>query len=118
MQLQAAFYKRWDRLADAVRSGQRPEADRRGEQADGWVRNFVHGLYDMARPMAPFIAEALDLPTVRAATHHRAAGLGRRGPDRRGQDIPLNRWVKTKKSAFVRVFLRPKSFRNDQVRSS
>ena len=65
VQLQAAFYKRWGRLADAVRSGQRPEADRRDEQADDWVHNFVHGLYDMARPVAPFVAEALDLPTDR-----------------------------------------------------
>ncbi len=63
--LQRAFYRRWGRLADAVRSGQRPEADRRDEQADDWVRNFVYGLYDMARPVAPFIAEALDLPADR-----------------------------------------------------
>jgi SAM-dependent methyltransferase len=53
------------RLADAVRSGQRPEEDRRDEQADDWVRNFVYGLYDMARPVAPTIAEALDLPLDR-----------------------------------------------------
>jgi len=65
VQLQAAFYKRWGRLADAVRSGQRLEADRRDEQADDWVRSFVYGLYDMAQPVAPFVAEALDLPTGR-----------------------------------------------------
>jgi hypothetical protein len=65
LQLQAAFYKRWGRLAGAVRSGQRPQEDRRDEQADGWVRNFVYGLYGMARLVAPFIAEALALPQDR-----------------------------------------------------
>lgn len=65
LRLQRAFYRRWGRLADAVHSGQRPEEDHRDEQADDWVRNFVYGLYDMARPVAPFIIEALDLPTDR-----------------------------------------------------
>jgi len=65
LRLQRAFYRRWGRLADAVRSGQRPEEDRRDEQADDWVRNFVYGLYDMARPVATFVAEALDLPKDR-----------------------------------------------------
>jgi hypothetical protein len=65
LRLQQAFYRRWGRLADAVRSGQRPEEDRRDEQADDWVRNFVYGLYDMARPMAPLVAGTLDLPTDR-----------------------------------------------------
>jgi hypothetical protein len=62
LRLQRAFYRRWGRLADAVRSGRRPEEDRRDEQAEDWVRNFVYGMYDMARPVAPTIAEALDLP--------------------------------------------------------
>lgn len=62
LRLQRAFYRRWGRLADAVRTGQRPEEDRRDEQADDWVRNFVYGLYDMAQPVAPFVAEALALP--------------------------------------------------------
>jgi len=65
LRLQRAFYRRWGRLADAVCSGQRPEEDRRDEQADDWVRTFVYGLYDMAWPVAPTIAEALDLPTDR-----------------------------------------------------
>jgi hypothetical protein len=65
LRLQCAFYRRWGRLADAVRTGQRPEADLRDQQADDWVRNFVYGLYDMARPVAPFVAEALDLPRDR-----------------------------------------------------
>ena len=65
IQLQAAFYRRWGRLADAVRTGQRPAEDRRDESAGDWVRNFVYGLYDMARPVAPVIAAALDLPDDR-----------------------------------------------------
>jgi SAM-dependent methyltransferase len=65
LRLQRAFYRRWGRLVDAVRSGQRPEEDRRDEQTGDWVRNFVFGLYDMARPVAPFVAKALALPTDR-----------------------------------------------------
>jgi SAM-dependent methyltransferase len=64
-QLQTAFYHRWGRLADAVRTGQRPAEDRRDEAAGDWARNFVYGLYDMARPVAPLIAEALALPDDR-----------------------------------------------------
>ncbi len=62
IRLQTAFYRRWGRLAEAVRTGLRPEEDRRDEATGDWVRNFVFGLYDMARPLAPIIAEALDLP--------------------------------------------------------
>ena len=65
IQLQTAFYRRWGRLAEAVRTGLRPEEDHREESAGDWVRNFVFGLYDMARPFAPVIAEALDLPNDR-----------------------------------------------------
>jgi len=65
LRLERAFYRRWGCLADAVRTGQRPEEDRRDEKAEGWVRNFVYGLYDIARPAAPVIAEALTLPEDR-----------------------------------------------------
>ena len=65
LRLERAFYRRWGRLADAVRTGRRPEQDRGDEGAGDWVRNFVYGLYDMARPVAPFIAEALALPQDR-----------------------------------------------------
>ena len=65
LRLEAAFYRRWGRLAEAVRTGQRPEEDRRDEQAGDWVRNFVYGLRDLAQPLAPVIAEALDLPDDR-----------------------------------------------------
>lgn len=65
LRLEAAFYRRWGRLAESVRTGQRPEEDRRDEAAGDWVRNFVYGLYDSARPVAPIIADALDLPDDR-----------------------------------------------------
>jgi hypothetical protein len=31
LRLEGAFYRRWERLADAVRTGQRPEEDRGDE---------------------------------------------------------------------------------------
>ncbi|MGC8781551.1 MAG: methyltransferase [Anaerolineae bacterium] len=65
LRLEQAFYRRWGRLAEAVRTGQRPEEDRSDEAAGDWVRNFVYGLRDMARPQAPVIAEALALPDDR-----------------------------------------------------
>ena len=61
IRLQAAFYHRWGRLAEAVRTGKRPEENRRDEQPQTWIKDFVHGLYNMARPIAPAIAEALAL---------------------------------------------------------
>ena len=65
LHMQRVFYRRWGRLVDAVRTGERPEENRRDEQASDWVRHFVYGLYDMARPVAPFVAEALALPLDR-----------------------------------------------------
>ncbi len=63
--LQAAFYQRWGHLAEAVRTGKRPEENRRDEEPESWIENFVHGLYNMAFPIAPAIAESLDLPQDR-----------------------------------------------------
>ncbi len=65
LRLEAAFYRRWGRLTEAVRSGRRPDEDRQDEQAGDWARSFVYGLYDMARPVAPIIAQALALPEER-----------------------------------------------------
>lgn len=62
LRLESAFYRRWGYLADAVRTGKRQEEDRRDEQPEDWVRTFIYGLYDMARPIAPVIVEALALP--------------------------------------------------------
>ena len=56
---EGAFYRRWANLGEAVRSGQRPEENRRDEARGNWVRGFELALYDMARTAAPAIAEAL-----------------------------------------------------------
>jgi hypothetical protein len=65
IKLQATFYHRWGRLAEAVRTGRRPEENRRDEQPEPWIQDFVHGIYNMARPIAPAVAEALALPEDR-----------------------------------------------------
>jgi precorrin-6B methylase 2 len=65
LQMQAAFHRRWGHLAEAVRTGKRPEENRRYEEPESWIENFVHGLYNMARPVAPAIAESLALPEDR-----------------------------------------------------
>ncbi len=61
-----AGYRRWGNLAGAVRTGQRPEENRRDEQPEGWVKPFVQALYDMSRPIAPVIADVLVLPEDRS----------------------------------------------------
>lgn len=58
---EAAFYVRWSHLAEAVRTGRRPEPCRAVEDARGWVRDFTYALYDGARFIAPAVAEALNL---------------------------------------------------------
>ncbi|NMB88832.1 MAG: methyltransferase, partial [Chloroflexi bacterium] len=65
LRLDVAFYRRWGSLAEAVRTGRRPEENRRDEQPSGWVRNFIYALYNTARPVAPVIAAALALPADR-----------------------------------------------------
>ncbi|MCM8750111.1 acetylserotonin O-methyltransferase [Thermomicrobiaceae bacterium CFH 74404] len=56
---QGAFYRRWSRLAEAVRTGRRPEENRQDEAAGDWVRSFTLMLYDIARVQAPLVATAL-----------------------------------------------------------
>jgi hypothetical protein len=63
--MQAAFYQRWGRLAEAVRTGKRPEENRRDEEPASWIENFVNSLYNMALPVAPAVAESLALPEDR-----------------------------------------------------
>lgn len=63
--LQAAFYQRWGHLAETVRSGKRPEENRRDEEPEAWIENFVYGMYNMAYPIAPAVAESLALPENR-----------------------------------------------------
>ena len=62
LRLESAFYHRWGRLAEAVRSGKRPEETRRDEQPADWVKTFITALYETSRPLAPVVVGALDLP--------------------------------------------------------
>jgi SAM-dependent methyltransferase len=65
LKLEGAFYRRWDYLAKAVKTGKRPDENMTDEQPKDWVSRFEKALYDMARPIAPFVAEALALPEDR-----------------------------------------------------
>ena len=60
-----ATYERWGRLPEAIRTGRWPELNRQAEERTQWVRNFEMAMYDMARTVAPLIAEVLPLPTDR-----------------------------------------------------
>ena len=62
LRLESAFYRRWGHLAESVRTGKRPEENRRDEQPDDWVKTFIHALYTASRPIAPAVTEALVLP--------------------------------------------------------
>jgi SAM-dependent methyltransferase len=66
LKLESAFYRRWGHLAAAVKTGQRPEDNVRDERSGDWVRHFEYALYNMTRPIAPGIADALALPEDRA----------------------------------------------------
>jgi SAM-dependent methyltransferase len=59
LKLDAAFYERWGRLAQAVRMGKRPPENRAQEDQPGWVRRFTLALFDNARQVAPAVAEAI-----------------------------------------------------------
>ncbi len=56
---EGAFYRRWSRLSQAVRTGLQPEENSRDEHDPDWVRNFELALYDAARTTAPAVALAL-----------------------------------------------------------
>lgn len=62
---EGAFLRRWSNLTQAVRTGERPEENRRDEDLGDWVRGFELALYELARSVAPAIAEALALPEDR-----------------------------------------------------
>lgn len=64
-QREDAFYERWGRLPEAVRTGRRPESNRTMEDTGDWVRDFEYALYDLARLYGPAVAGALDLPADR-----------------------------------------------------
>jgi len=62
---EGAFYQRWSYLTEAVRTGQRPEANIRDESENSWVYDFEMAMFDIARAAAPAVAETLDLPADR-----------------------------------------------------
>ena len=66
LRLENAFFNRWGHLTEAVRSGKRPEENRRDEEPDDWVRQFIYALYNNAKPVAPVIAEAIVFPEDQA----------------------------------------------------
>lgn len=74
---EGAFFRRWSRLAEAVRTGRRPEENRRDEGQTNWVRDFELALYDIARLNGPGIAEALGpLLSGRADRPRRVIDIG------------------------------------------
>ncbi len=57
---EGAFYRRWSNLTQAVRTGQRPEENKKDEVVNtNWVQDFEMALYDIARTAAPAVAVAL-----------------------------------------------------------
>jgi SAM-dependent methyltransferase len=70
LRLEGAFYQRWGRLDQAVRSGSRPAENRAQEDDPEWVRRFTLAVLDRARQSAPAVAEAIDvtLPPVGSRT--------------------------------------------------
>ncbi|MDI3340877.1 MAG: methyltransferase [Sphaerobacter sp.] len=65
---EAAFYRRWAHLTEAVRIGGRPAASLQEEQDPNWVRAFTLALYDTARIAAPGIVQALE-PIIEGLNH-------------------------------------------------
>lgn len=65
LKLEGAFFRRWGRLAEAVRMGGRPEANRAQEDDPGWVPMFTTALYENARSTARAVASTIEplLPT-------------------------------------------------------
>ncbi len=72
---QAAFYRRWGLLYDAVQSGQAPEASRREETAADWVRRFTLMLYEIARTVSDDVAATL-VPLLLGIERPRVLDLG------------------------------------------
>jgi SAM-dependent methyltransferase len=57
--LEGAFYQRWGRLAEAITSGDRPEANQAQEDDPGWVRMFTLALYENSRGAAASVANSI-----------------------------------------------------------
>lgn len=73
---EGAFYRRWSRLTEAVRTGERPPENTADEQGVHWVRNFELALYDAARTTAPLVAKALEPFLPQKATPRRVIDVG------------------------------------------
>lgn len=73
---EGAFYRRWANLTEAVRTGRRPEENRRDEGQSNWVRDFELALYDAARTAAPAVAEALSVALPEGKAPLRALDIG------------------------------------------
>lgn len=73
---EGAFYRRWANLTEAVRTGRRPEENRRDEGQSSWVRDFELALYDAARTAAPAAAEALRVALPDAGRPARVIDIG------------------------------------------
>jgi len=72
---QAAFYRRWGLLTEAVRTGRAPEASRREEDRADWVRRFTLMLYEIARTTSEDIARTV-LPLLAGSRQPRVLDLG------------------------------------------
>ncbi|NWJ46995.1 MAG: methyltransferase domain-containing protein [Chloroflexi bacterium] len=57
---EAAFYRRWSHLTEAVRTGQRPTENTTDEKDPNWVRNFELALLETARINGPLVAKVLE----------------------------------------------------------
>lgn len=60
LKLEGAFFRRWGRLAEAVRMGGRPEANRAQEEDPGWVPMFTTALYENSRSTARAVASTIE----------------------------------------------------------
>jgi hypothetical protein len=67
LQLEGAFYRRWGHLAEAVRTGQRPEENRRDEQPDDFLFSTLRrSLFPQAdRPLPAIVPASVMLAGIR-----------------------------------------------------
>lgn len=72
---QAALYRRWSQLTEAVRTGRPPEASRSEERTPDWVRRFTLMLCENARMVSGDVAASL-LPLLDGIHSPRVLDLG------------------------------------------
>jgi SAM-dependent methyltransferase len=77
LRLDAAFFERWSRLTEAVRSGKRPPSNLQQESDSTWVPMFTRALYERSRETAQAVARTLQpLLHEKGAKHARVLDLG------------------------------------------